>query len=105
MPDDCKSKAFAVLVTLVAVITKLLGCGAGAWGLGWRRVGQVGMGMVPRGEVGIVVAQIGLGMAVISGSLYGVVLIMVVATTLIAPPFLRILYGSESPRTTAQVTS
>lgn len=65
MPDDCKSKAFAVLVTLVAVITKLLGCGAGAWGLGWRRVGQVGMGMVPRGEVGIVVAQIGLGMAVI----------------------------------------
>lgn len=102
---DLSVIAFAVLVTLVAVITKLLGCGAGAWGLGWRRVGQVGMGMVPRGEVGIVVAQIGLGMAVISDSLYGVVLIMVVATTLIAPPFLRILYGSESPRTTAQVTS
>lgn len=86
---------FAVLVTLIAVITKLVGCGLGAWGMGWRRVGQVGMGMVPRGEVGIVVAQIGVGMAVISDSLYAVVLMMAVATTLIAPPFLRVLYVSE----------
>ena len=92
---------FAVLVTLIAVMTKLLGCGLGAWGMGWRRVGQVGMGMVPRGEVGIVVAQIGLGMAVISDSLYAVVLMMAVATTLIAPPFLRILYVPEKKTATA----
>lgn len=92
---------FAVLVTLVAVITKLIGCGAGAWGLGWKRVGQVGMGMVPRGEVGIVVAQIGMAMAIIDDSLYGVVLMMAVATTLIAPPFLRILYASESAKAAA----
>lgn len=84
--------AFAFLVTLIAVITKLAGCGFGAKGLGWRQMSQVGMGMVPRGEVGIVVAQIGLGLAVINDSLYGVVLMMAVATTLIAPPFLRILY-------------
>jgi Kef-type K+ transport system membrane component KefB len=87
--------AFAVLVTFIAVITKLVGCGLGAKGLGWKQMGQVGMGMVPRGEVGIVVAQIGLGMAVINDALYGVVLMMAVATTLIAPPFLRILYASE----------
>ena len=87
--------AFAVLVTLIAVITKLVGCGIGARGLTWKQMGQVGMGMVPRGEVGIVVAQIGLGMAVINDSLYGVVLMMAVATTLIAPPFLRMLYSSE----------
>lgn len=92
---------FAVLVTVVAVLTKLVGCGVGAWGLGWKRVGQVGMGMVPRGEVGIVVAQIGLGMAVISDSLYGVVLMMAIATTLISPPFLRILYASEKTVATA----
>jgi Kef-type K+ transport system membrane component KefB len=91
---------FAVIVTVVAVATKLVGCGAGAWGLGWKRVGQVGMGMVPRGEVGIVVAQIGIGMAVIGDSLFGVVLMMAVATTLIAPPFLRTLYASE-PRSGA----
>jgi Na+:H+ antiporter len=88
---------FAVLVTVVATITKLVGCGAGAWGLGWRRAGQVGMGMVPRGEVGIVVAQIGIGMAVISDSLYAIVLMMAVATTLIAPPFLRILFAPATP--------
>ena len=92
---DLSVVIFAVLVTMVAVITKLVGCGAGAWGLGWKRVGQVGMGMVPRGEVGIVVAQIGIGMAVISDSLFGVVLMMAVATTLIAPPFLRSLFASE----------
>jgi Kef-type K+ transport system membrane component KefB len=84
------------LVTLVAVATKLVGCGAGAWNLGARRAAQVGMGMVPRGEVGIVVAQIGLSLGVIDAELYGVVLFMAVATTLIAPPFLKWLYASEA---------
>jgi Na+:H+ antiporter len=84
-----------LLVTLVAVITKLLGCGIGAFNLGTRRAAQVGMGMVPRGEVGIIVAQIGLSLAVIGAELYGVVLFMAVATTLIAPPFLKWLYASE----------
>jgi Kef-type K+ transport system membrane component KefB len=84
-----------VLVTLVAVATKLFGCGLGAIKLGIKRAAQVGMGMVPRGEVGIIVAQIGLSLAVIGPELYGVVLFMAVATTLIAPPFLKILYAGE----------
>jgi len=83
------------LVTVVAVATKLLGCGLGAISLGLKRAGQVGMGMVPRGEVGIIVAQIGLSLAVIGPELYGVVLFMAVATTLIAPPFLKLLYAGE----------
>jgi Kef-type K+ transport system membrane component KefB len=87
--------ALCVLVTLVAVATKLLGGGLGAINLGIKRAAQVGMGMVPRGEVGLIVAQIGLGLAVIGPELYGVVLFMAVATTLIAPPFLKILYASE----------
>jgi len=87
--------ALALLVTLVAVLTKLVACGLAAQGLGWRRAGQIGMGMVPRGEVGIVVAQIGLALAVLDQKLYGVVLLMAVATTLIAPPFLRVLYANE----------
>jgi Kef-type K+ transport system membrane component KefB len=84
-----------VLVTLVAVVTKLFGCGLGAINLGIKRAAQVGMGMVPRGEVGIIVAQLGLSLAVIGPELYGVVLFMAVATTLIAPPFLKMLYASE----------
>jgi Kef-type K+ transport system membrane component KefB len=85
----------SVLVTLVAIATKLLGCGLGAINLGIRRAGQVGMGMVPRGEVGIIVAQIGLGLAVIGAELFGVVLFMAVFTTVIAPPFLKWLYANE----------
>lgn len=88
--------ALCVLVTLVAVMTKLVACGLGAYTLGTRRAAQVGMGMVPRGEVGIIVAQIGLSLAVIGAELYGVVLFMAVATTVIAPPFLKLLYASEA---------
>src|SRR5687767_983895 len=87
--------ALCVLVTLVAIATKFLACGLGAINLGTNRAAQVGMGMVPRGEVGIIVAQIGLSLAVIGAELYGVVLFMAVATTLIAPPFLKRLYVSE----------
>jgi Kef-type K+ transport system membrane component KefB len=85
----------SLIVTLVAVATKFVACGAGAWSLGRRRAAQVGMGMVPRGEVGVVVAQIGLALAVIGPELYGVVLCMAVATTLIAPPFIKLLFASE----------
>lgn len=86
----------ALIVTAIAVVTKLIGCGLGAWPMGLRRAAQVGMGMVPRGEVGIVVAQIGLSLAVITDRLYGVVLFMAIATTLIAPPFLKMLFASEA---------
>ena len=57
---------------------------------------QIGMGMVPRGEVGIVVAQIGLGLQAVSDAAYGVVLFMAVATTLIAPPFIMRLFKDEA---------
>jgi Na+:H+ antiporter len=83
-------------VTLVAALTKFVGCGIGAISLGWRRAAQVGTGMIPRGEVGIVVAQIGLSLTVITDALFGVVLFMSIATTLIAPPFLKVLFSRKS---------
>jgi Kef-type K+ transport system membrane component KefB len=92
---DRSTIILTVLITFIAVITKLVGCGAGAVQLGWKKAAQVGVGMVPRGEVGIVVAQIGLSLAVINESLFGVVLFMAVATTLIAPPFLKLLFAGE----------
>lgn len=85
----------AVIVTLLAVVSKLFGCGLGVIMMGRKKAMQVGMGMVPRGEVGIVVAQIGLGLGVISDAVFGVVLFMAVATTLIAPPFLTLLFKNE----------
>ncbi|MEY4167992.1 MAG: hypothetical protein RIR52_1816 [Acidobacteriota bacterium] len=87
----------AVIITALAVLSKLIGCGAAAWSMGRRKAIQIGMGMVPRGEVGIVVAQIGLGLHVISDGVYGVVLFMAIATTLIAPPFLARLFRDELP--------
>ena len=89
--------ALAVVITLLAVLSKLVGCGAAAWSMGRKKAIQIGMGMVPRGEVGIVVAQIGLGLHVISDGVYGVVLFMAIATTLIAPPFLARLFRDERP--------
>jgi Kef-type K+ transport system membrane component KefB len=86
----------SIIVTVLAVLTKLVGCGLGSLTLGTKRALQVGMGMVPRGEVGIVVAQIGLGLAAVSDAAYGVVLVMAVATTLIAPPFLVPLFKGET---------
>ncbi len=85
----------AIVITILAVLTKLVGCGLASLSLGWKRAMQIGMGMVPRGEVGIVVAQIGFGLAAVSDAAYGVVLFMAIATTLIAPPFLKRLYKGE----------
>ncbi|MEZ5345576.1 MAG: cation:proton antiporter [Pyrinomonadaceae bacterium] len=88
---------FALLITFVAVLTKFIGCGLGAWGEGLQKSAQVGAGMVPRGEVGIVVAQIGLGLSVINDQYFGAVLFMAIATTLIAPPFIKILFTAGDP--------
>jgi len=82
----------ALVILATAIVTKLIGCGAGALSLGWQNVLKVGLGMVPRGEVGMVVAQIGLSMSVISTEVYGVVVFMAVATTLVTPLLLKIAF-------------
>ena len=48
-----------LLILAAAIVTKLIGCGVGAASLGWRSALKIGVGMVPRGEVGVVVAQMG----------------------------------------------
>ena len=90
-------------VTVVAVTTKFLGSFIGAIGMGVRRRVLIGWGMVPRGEVGIVVAGLGLQMGVVDGSIYSVVVGMAVITTLVVPPAVPALVRwAESP--TAQST-
>jgi Kef-type K+ transport system membrane component KefB len=92
---DTSVVMLAVIITIAAVVTKFVGCALGAWGMSRREMAQVGVGMVPRGEVGIVVAQIGLGLGVISGQFFASVLFMAVATTLIAPPLIKLLYSED----------
>ena len=86
----------ALIVTILAILSKLVGCGLAAWPLGKKKAAQIGMGMVPRGEVGVVVAQIGLSLNAVDATAYGVVLFMAVTTTLIAPPFLARLFRDEA---------
>ncbi|MGH9938309.1 MAG: cation:proton antiporter [Blastocatellia bacterium] len=86
----------ALIVTVLAVLSKLIGCGAAAWRLGKKKAAQIGMGMVPRGEVGVVVAQIGLSLNAVDAAAYAIVLFMSVATTLVAPPFLVRLFKNET---------
>jgi Kef-type K+ transport system membrane component KefB len=84
-----------LVVIVLAILTKFLGCGLGALGMGRRRAVQVGVGMIPRGEVGIVVAQIGLALSAVSDVVYGVVLAMSVITTLAAPPLIKVAFSNE----------
>lgn len=85
----------SLVVVVLAMLTKVIGCGLGAGRMGRRRALQVGVGMMPRGEVGIVVAQIGLAMAAVGDVIYGVVLTMAVVTTLIAPLFIKLAFAGE----------
>jgi Kef-type K+ transport system membrane component KefB len=78
----------AALVSAVAIVTKAVGAGLGSLGLGLRSLAVIGVGMVPRGEVGLIVASIGLSMGVIQHRLFSVVVVMAVVTTLIVPPVL-----------------
>jgi Kef-type K+ transport system membrane component KefB len=92
---DGGTLALLALVTAVAVITKFAGAWLGARELGSREAAFVGVGMVPRGEVGIIVASIGQSTGVIDGQLFAVVVSMSVITTLIVPPVLRRLVPRE----------
>ena len=80
------------IVFVAAVLSKVLGCGLGALSMGWANAIRVGFGMAPRGEVGIVVAQIGLSLGVIPNHIYAIVVFMAVATTVIAPALLTLAY-------------
>jgi Kef-type K+ transport system membrane component KefB len=74
-----------LVLAVMGVLTKLLGGIVGAWKLGrWNSI-VVGLGMSPRGEVGIVVAALGLSLALIGQEAYAVLLAAVILTTLVAP--------------------
>ncbi len=94
-PESIGSPEALVMVGVVAVaavVSKMAGCGLGAWSLGRVEMLRVGAGMVPRGEVGMVVAQIGMGLGAVPDMLYGVVVSMSLLTTMVAPPLLKLAY-------------
>lgn len=78
-----------LVLAVMGVLTKLVGGIVGSWKLGkWNSI-VVGLGMSPRGEVGIVVSALGLSLALISQEVYAVLLAAVILTTLVAPVMLQ----------------
>jgi Kef-type K+ transport system membrane component KefB len=89
--------ALALVVVLAAIVSKGAGCALGAWNLGFRDAARIGAGMVPRGEVGLVVAQVGLKTGNVSQEVYGLAVFMAVATTVIAPLLLNLTFRGLAP--------
>ena len=85
----------AAVISLLAIASKLIGCGLPMIRHGWRQVLQVGAGMMPRGEVALIVALVGLQSRIVSQSAYGIVVLMTAVTTILAPPILRYLFRQE----------
>ena len=91
--------AFGVLLTALAVVGKVAGSGLPALLAGFNRRGswRIGVGMLPRGEVALIMAGIGVSSGVLDSDLYGVAIMMTIVTTALAPPILALSFkGGES---------
>jgi Kef-type K+ transport system membrane component KefB/mannitol/fructose-specific phosphotransferase system IIA component (Ntr-type) len=92
---------FGAVYTLGAVFAKVAGCGGPALLLGFNVKGalRIGAGMVPRGEVALIIAGIGLASGILDSGLFGVVILMTLITTLAAPPLLSLTLKRPGPGT------
>jgi Kef-type K+ transport system membrane component KefB len=86
------------VIIVVAVVTKFFGCGLPAMLFlkDKRKSMQVGIGMISRGEVGLIVAGIGVASGVLTSNVYTTIVIMVAVTTIITPLWLKSSYKKES---------
>jgi Kef-type K+ transport system membrane component KefB len=98
VPENRAGLLIAVFLVAVAIVGKLV--------TGWAVFGQpginrlaIGVGMIPRGEVGLVFAGIGSASGVLSKPLEVSIIIMVILTTFLAPPFLRVAFGQQESST------
>jgi Kef-type K+ transport system membrane component KefB len=89
------------IIIAIAVVTKFFGCGLPAliFLKNKSRAMRVGIGMVSRGEVGLIVAGVGVSSGALSADIYTTVIIMVALTTIITPIWLKIAYRKEENET------
>lgn len=88
-----------LMLVAIAIATKVIGCGLAVANEGPRSALAVGVGMVPRGEVGLIVAAMGQSLGVLSAPAFAMIVLVVAATTLVVPPVLPALFrfASASP--------
>ncbi len=82
---------FSILLLVIAILTKIIGCGLGAKVCGFtsKEAVQVGVGMISRGEVALIVAQKGYALGLIDANMFPPIVIVVIATTIITPIVLK----------------
>ncbi len=86
-----------IALTVVAILTKIVGCGYTAKKLGFSSKDSkiIGVGMMPRGEVALIIGLYGITLGVISNSIYSAIVLMSFITTIITPFMLNKLYSEE----------
>lgn len=95
-PANREGLIIATFLVVVAILGKLV-TGLATFGQpGINRL-AIGVGMIPRGEVGLVFAGVGAATGVLSESLDAAIIVMVILTTFLAPPLLRVVFKEESP--------
>lgn len=89
---------FTVIATILAVLTKVIGCGAGAMlsGLSLKSSLIIGAGMVARGEVALIMSKIGLDSGLIGEALFTSMIVVTIITTVATPPLLRLLFKEDA---------
>jgi fructose-specific phosphotransferase system IIA component len=82
---------FGAIYSVVAILAKVIGCGGPALLLGFNLKGglRIGTGMVPRGEVALIIAGIGVSWGILNNQLFSIIILMTLVTTLAAPPLIN----------------
>jgi len=95
---------FTVVLVLVAIGTKVVGCGAGALAGGTSRLEalRIGTGMIGRGEVALVIAVAGRSAGLVDDTLFSATVVMALATTLVTPLLLRVAFVDRKQNRTAE---
>ena len=93
---------FAVVLTIVAILTKIIGCGIGARIMGFQTYDafSIGLGMVSRGEVALIVAQKGEQAGLIDPHMFPPIVLVVIVTTLVTPILLKLGMSKQTPANT-----
>ncbi|RKF51516.1 sodium:proton antiporter [Bacillus wiedmannii] len=88
---------FILALTIIAVLTKLIGCGFGARMTGFdaKSSAIIGAGMVSRGEVALIIAGTGLSSGLLAQDYFTAIVIVVILTTMITPPMLKYTFGAK----------
>lgn len=90
-----------VIISVIAILGKIIGSGLGArlGKLSWLESLQIGIGMVSRGEVGLIVAKVGLDEKLLTNETFSAIVGMVIITTLVTPPLLRAAFHHPTRKT------